>query len=146
MKIQRSTEMMHPIVSDCIEVIQRDVIDAHRMPVRLFESGRVHERHNMLIQRGKTRDIISRHLYNLDNDPPLYATALDYVFYDGRWSWNLRDGSITAWYILFGNLVLDKCPELEWAGQNRKSTNYCHFQLRRDILIDRLDVHPCVVP
>ena len=146
MKIQRDSAALHPIIVNCIEVIQHDVIDGHKMPIRLFESGRVHERHNMLIQRGKTKDIVSRHLYNLDNDPPLYATAVDYVFYDGRWSWNLRDASITAWYILFGNLVLDKCPALEWGGQNRKSTNYCHFQLRASVLIDALDEIPCVVP
>lgn len=146
MKIQRSSEMLHPILANCIDVIQHEVIEAHKMPIRLFESGRVHERHDMLIQRGKTKDIVSRHLYNLDNDPPLYATAVDYVFYDGRWSWNLRDATVQSWYILFGNLVLDKCPTLEWGGQNRKSTNYCHFQLRVPVLIDTLDEIPCVVP
>ena len=146
MKIQRNTEMLHPILIECVAKIQKDVIEAHNAPVRLFESGRVHERHNMLIQRGKTKDIVSRHLYNLDNDPPLYTTAIDYVFYDGRWSWNLRDSTTAAWYILFGNLVLDTCPSLEWAGQNRKATNYCHFQLRNAVLIDNLDIIPCVVP
>lgn len=146
MKIQRAIDTLHPLMVDCVTKIQQQVIEAHRMPVRLFETGRVHERHNMLIQRGKTKDIVSRHLYNLDNDPPLYATAVDYVFYDGRWSWNLRDTTVQSWYILFGNLVLDVCPELEWGGQNRKSTNYCHFQLRADVLINNLDTVPCVTP
>ncbi len=146
MKIQRSKEMLHPVIVNCVDLIKRDVLDAHKMPLRLFESGRVHERHNMLIQRGKTKDIMSRHLYNLDHEPPLYATAIDYVFYDKRWSWNLRDSTISSWYILFGNLVLDVCPELKWSGQNRKSVNYCHFELRREIIIDNLDKIPCVVP
>jgi hypothetical protein len=146
MKIDRTTEACHPVLADCIKRINTDVIQAHNTPMRLFEAGRTHDRHNMLIQRGKTKDIVSRHLYNLDNDPPLFATAVDYVYYDKKWSWNLRDNTVQSWFILFGNLVLDVCPELEWGGQNRKSTNYCHFQLRRAILIENLDKIPCVAP
>ena len=146
MKIERSTETLHPILTSCVKRIQKNVIEAHNAPVRLFETGRTQSRHSMLIQRGKTKDVISRHLYNLSNDPPLFTTAIDYVFYDGRWSWNLRDSTVQAWYILFGNMVLDTCPELEWGGQKRKAVNYCHFQVRRDILIDNLDITPCVIP
>ena len=67
-----------------------------------------------------------------------------YVFYDEKWSWNLRDSTIMSWYILFGNLVLDLCPELSWRGFNRKNVNYCHFELRQAIIIDNLDKFPCV--
>ncbi len=146
MKVIRTPEMLHPILQDCIVRIQNTVINVHNAPVRVFECGRTHDRHNMLIQRGKTKDVFSRHLYNLDNDPPLYGTAVDYVFYDGKWSWNLRDSTINAWYILFGNLVLDACPELQWGGLTRKSTNYCHFELRESAIIENLEKFPCVVP
>jgi hypothetical protein len=146
MKILKSTEMIHPILLDCMRRIQRNVIDAHNMPIRLFETGREHDRHALLINKGKTKDLLSRHLFNLENDPPLYCSALDYVHYNGKWSWNLRDSSIQSWYTLFGNLVLDECPELEWSGFNRKATNYCHFQLRCAILIENLDKFPCVTP
>jgi len=114
--------------------------------MRLFETGRDHSRHEILINKGKTKDLISRHLYNLENDPPLYATAIDYVYYDQKWSWNLRDGTTTAWYILFGNLVLDLCPELKWGAYNRKSVNYCHFELRYAVIQSKLDDTPCVMP
>lgn len=146
MKILRTTEMVHPILLDCVSRIQNEVIIKHTTPMRLFETGRTHDRHNTLIQKGKTKDIISRHLFNLENIPPLYATAVDYVYCDDKWSWNLRDSSVTAWYILFGNLVLDACPELSWSGIERKSINYCHFQLKESIIRNNFDKFPCVVP
>jgi len=146
MKIIRDLDMLHPILADCVKKIQSNVIAKYNIPMGLFETGRTHERHEMLIQKGKTRDIVSRHLFDIENDPPHYATAVDYVYYDQKWSWNLRDGSVTAWYILFGNLVLDACHELNWGGTERKSTNYCHFQLKDSILNYYLDKYPCVSP
>ena len=145
MKIQRTTEMLHPILVQCLGRIQKNVIDAHNVPMRLFETGRTHDRHASLINKGKTKDIMSKHLYNLENEPPLYATAVEFVYYDGKWSWNLRDSTISSWYQIFGNLVLDECPELQWSGFSRKSINYCQFQLRYAILVDNLDKTPCVV-
>ena len=118
----------------------------HNIPIRLFETGRTHERHSILINKGKTKDLASRHLYNLENDPILYSTAIDYVYFDNKWSWNLRDSTIQSWYALFGNLVLDICPELNWGGFNRKSVNYNHFELRREIIINNLELIPCVIP
>ncbi|MCP4370029.1 MAG: M15 family metallopeptidase [Deltaproteobacteria bacterium] len=145
MKIQRSLDNLHPIMAECVRKIQRDVIDAHNIPIRLFETGREHDRHEMLVSKGKTKDIISHHLYNLKNDPPLYATAVDYVYFDSKWSWNLRDATTNSWYILFGNLVLDACPELQWSGMNRKSVNYCHFEIKRRVLLEAMKDVPCVI-
>lgn len=145
MKIKRTTDILHPILIDCVRRISTEIIDAHNMPIRLFETGREHDRHEMLISKGKTKDIISRHLFNLKNVPPLYATAVDYVFFDTKWSWNLRDTTTNSWYILFGNSVLDLCPELQWSGMNRKSVNYCHFEIKRQVLIDNLKNIPCVI-
>ncbi|MCP3685832.1 MAG: M15 family metallopeptidase [bacterium] len=147
MKVQRSTDMLHPILTDCVRRIQKEVISTHNLPIRLFETGREHDRHDMLISRGKTKDIISKHLYDLKNTPPLYATALDYVVYlNSKWSWNLRDSTINSWYILFGNLVLDVCPELRWRGFDRKSVNFCHFELRQEVMYANLEGIPCVLP
>lgn len=145
MKIQRNLDMVHPLLVKTIKVIQKDIIDAHKMPIRTFETGRRHERHEMLINKGKTKDVMSRHLFDLENNPPLYTTAIDYVFYDGKWSWNLRDTSVTAWYQLFGNMVLDLCPEIEWSGNKRKAINFCHFELKQDVIINNLNKIPCVV-
>ena len=144
MKIKRSTDMLHPILIDCTRKIQKEIIDTHNIPIRLFETGRDFERHKMLISKGRTKDYISGHLYNLKNDPPLYARAVDYVFYDGRWSWNLRDSTVMSWYNIFGNLVLDLCPELDWFANNRKSVNYSHFLLKEEVMMDNLDKFPCV--
>ena len=146
MQIFRNLDMVHPILKQCIKKIQTQIIDGHNMPIRLFETGRDHERHNTLIQRGKTKDPISRHLYNLENIPPLYSTAVDYVYYDKKWSWNLRDSTVMAWYVLFGNLVLDVCPELQWSGESRKDVNYCHFELKREIMVLNWEKIPCVLP
>ncbi len=145
MKIFRTTEMLHPLMQNCVARIQRDVIDLHSMPIRLFETGRAHERHKILLERGKSTDIMSGHLFNLENNPPLYATAVDFVYYDTKWSWNLRDSTVASWYQLFGNSVLDICPELKWSGQNRKSVNFCHFYLREDVILEFIDRIPCVV-
>ena len=145
MQIQRNTEMLHPNLVSCVKRIQKEVIDSYNAPFKLFETGRNQDRHQMLLSKGKTKDPVSHHLFNLQNDPPLYATAIDYVYYDGkRWSWNLRDSTIMAWYVLFGNLVLDVCSELQWQGTCRKSINYTHFELRNNIMINNLDIYPCV--
>lgn len=145
MKIQRSLDTVHPILKECINRIQKEIIDTYSMPIRIFETGRDHERHQTLIQRGLSKDIMSCHLYNLENDPPLYTTAIDYVYFLNNWSWNLRDSTITSWYNIFGNLVLDICPELKWGAQSRKSVNYCHFELRDSTILENIDKFPCVV-
>ena len=146
MKIQRSLDVLHPVLADLTKKIQKEIILAHNMPIRLFETGRKHERHEMLVNKGKTKDVMSKHLFNLKNNPPLYATALDYVVYcNGKWSWNLRDSTVISWYQIFGNLVLDLCPELEWGGSKRKAINYCHFELKYAILIKNIGITPCVI-
>jgi hypothetical protein len=146
MKIYRNLDVLHPVLIQCIKKIQSSIIDTYNVPMRLFETGRDHERHEMLINKGKTKDIFSNHLHNLENDPPLYATAVDYVYFDQKWSWNLRDSTIMSWYILFGNMVLDICPEIYWSGYDRKRINYCHFQLRYDIVLNNMEEFPCVMP
>jgi len=145
MKVSRELEVLHPILIQVQKRIQTEVIDQHNMPFRLFETGRHHTRHQGLVQKGKTKDLVSAHLYNLEYDPPLYATAIDYVYYDDKWSWNIRNATIRQWYKLFGHLVLTVCPELEWGGVNRDSTNYNHFQLREHTIIDNLEKFPCTV-
>lgn len=144
MQIIRSTRYLHPILKKCSDTIQLQ-IDNYNMPFRIFETGRTQERHDFLIKKGKTVDYITKHRFNLESTPPLYSTAIDYVYFDKKWSWNLRDSTILAWYILFGNIVLDLCPELKWYGVNRKNINYCHFELRSEIIQSNLKKYPCVI-
>ena len=146
MKVLRDMSVVHPLLVAATGKIQKEVIDAYNIPFRLFETGRTHGRQQALLSKGRTKDVISRHLYNLGNDPALFCTAVDYVYYDGKWSWNLRDNTIAQWYSLFGNLVLDACPEIEWGGNQRKNVNYTHFQLRRAVIVDSIDKFNCVVP
>lgn len=146
MQIIKDFTYVHPLLREANSKIQEHVISKYNAPFRLFETSRDHARHQILLSKGRTKDIISRHLYNVDNDPPLYCTAMDYVYFTGQWSWNLRNSVIFNWYVLFGNLVLETCPELWWEGLNRKSTNYNHFELRREVIIDNIDAYPCVVP
>jgi hypothetical protein len=145
MQIHRHLEYTHPLINSVIERIEISIIQAHNVPFRLFETSREHARHDILLKKGKTKDIMSAHLYNIENEPPLYCTAFDYVYYDGRWSWNLRDSTVAAWYILFGNLVLDICPELIWKGSHRKNVNYTHFELRSSVIFDNIDKIPCTM-
>lgn len=145
-QVQNSIEMLHPILIECAVRIQTEIIGKYNIPIKLFETGRSFERHQHLLSKGRTQNIISKHLYDLNNEEmPLYSEAVDFVFYDGRWSWNLRDSTTAAWYILFGNLVLDKCPEIKWSGNDRKSQNFTHFELRKDVVIENFGKYKCVL-
>ena len=146
MRVVRDLSMVHPVLVADIARIQKEVIDAHNMPFRLFETGRFHDRQQALLNKGRTKDPLSRHLFDLSNEPKRYCTAVDYVYYDGKWSWNLRDTTIAHWYLLFGNLVLDACNTLEWGGNSRSNVNYTHFQLRRDAIIHNITEVQCAVP
>lgn len=140
-----SSDSLHPILKESCVKIQTEVIGKYSMPFKLFETGRTHERHQSLLLKGRTQNVFSKHLFSIGGDIPLYSVAVDYVFYNGKWSWNLRDQTVMSWYLLFGNLVLDCCSELQWNGNSRKSTNYTHFQLREDIVIGNIEKYPCVL-
>lgn len=144
MNVINNLDNTHPLLNEAIKKIESNIIEKHNMPFKIFETSRTKERHSLLLSKGKTRSPVSRHLYNMDNDPILYCTSVDYVHYNGRWSWNIRDSSVRQWYKLFGQLVLDECPELTWGGANRKSTNYNHFELKQIVIVDNLDRYPCV--
>jgi hypothetical protein len=143
--VTNSLDMAHPILRELCNKINAQVIAKHNAPFKLFETGRTHERHQSLISKGRTQNIFSKHLYYLDGETPMYSIAVDYVFYDGKWSWNLRNQTVLSWYLLFGNLVLDCCSELQWGGNFRKTTNYTHFQLKEDVVLENIDTYPCIL-
>ena len=122
-QVQNDVGLLHPVLREVCIRIQTEIIIRHNMPMKLFETGRSQKRHQHLLDKGRTQNLYSKHLFNL-NDPDnlLYAAAVDFVHYDGKWSWNLRDQTVLSWYLLFGNLVLDLCPELEWHGEYISST------------------------
>lgn len=145
-QVTSDLKYLHPLLIESCLNIQNSVIRKHAMPFRLFETGRSSERHQHLLTKGRTQDILSNHLYDFTTpDNPLYAIAVDFVYFDGKWSWNLRDKSILSWYTLFGNLVLDTCPELEWSEMNRKRSNLNHFSLRASVIEDNFDKYPCIL-
>ena len=145
MKVDILLDNVHPVLIQSIQKIESNIIKKHSLPFKIFETSRTHERHQELLNKGKTQDIASHHLYNLDANTILYCTAIDYVYFDRKWSWNLRNSTIFYWYNLFGNLVLDCCPELEWGGNNRKSTKYDHFQLSKECILSNLEKYPCSI-
>lgn len=145
MKVIRDTCMIHPILVGVVQRVQTEIIDRHNTPMRLFETGRSHERHQSLLTKGVTHNLLSSHLYDLTRTPPLYATAVKYAYFDERWSWNLRDSTTAAWYVVFGNMVMDLCPEVIWGGLRRKSTNLSHFELRSSVIEANMDKYPCVL-
>lgn len=145
MKTNKDLAVVHPLLVECIKRIQRDIIDAHNLPMRLFETGRTRLRQHELVQAGKETSLTSSYIYDFDITPPLYCTAVSYVFFDKKWSWNLRDSTIMAWYQLFGNLVLDECPEIIWGGNYRKNTNYTVFRLRETAILQALSKIKCTL-
>jgi len=144
-QVQNSLDLLHPILKDICVKIQTEIIQKHSMPFKLFETGRNHERHQFLLTKGRTQTVYSKHSYCLDSDVPLYSVAVDYVFFNGRWSWNLRDQTVVSWYTLFGNMILDSFPDIQWGGNFRKSANYTHYELRKDTIIENVEKFPCVL-
>ena len=127
MNVCRSREMLHPVLADRVRQIESEVIARHNMPIRLFETGRTLARQRQLIKRGRDTTMVSAHVYV----PFRYemVCAVDFVFYDQAWSWNLRDQRVKRWYQLFGRLVSDLCPDLTWAGDNVYQQDYTHFEM-----------------
>lgn len=143
-KVIRDLGVLHPLLKQAHHKIQQLVIDEYNMPIRLFETGRTQDRHAVMLKKGRETSFISPQVFNLENDPPLYATGLSYVYFDKRWSWNLRDACVMSWYLLFGNLVLDSCPEIRWGGVRRKNINYTFFYLSEDVVFENIKKYPCV--
>ena len=144
MKIITSTDMLHPILKKYVDEIN-DLIIIHDIPMKLFETGRTKERHTTLMNKGKEFSVISPHFFDLKSDPPLYASAISYVYYDKKWSWNLRDNTIAAWYNLFGNIVMDKCNGILWGGYLRKNMNVNLFLLKQTTIKNNLKKYPCIL-
>lgn len=131
----RDTNVLHPVLQRIIPVIQRDIIDLHNIPMRIFETGRTVVRQQELVNKKKTRTLVSRYLYNLACSPPLYSSAISYVFYDTSWSWNVRNLLIRRWFELFGELVMDRFSDrLEWGGYWRRYVDYTYFQVKQGCL------------
>lgn len=131
----RAVNVLLPTLQKIVPIIQRDIIDLHNIPMRLFETGRTNARQQELISKKKERTLVSRYLYDLGHSPPLYSSAVGYVFYDDSWSWNIRNLLVRRWYELFGELVMDRFGDrLEWGGYWRRYVDYTYFQLKRSWL------------
>lgn len=132
----REIELLHPRIRRCIHEINKEVINRHSAPFRLFECARTTSRQAQLVEKGRQKTLVSRLIYNMDSDPPVYSTAFHYVYFtaDTGWSWNIRSATISAWYHLFAQLVLDQCPMLDWGGYMRDNVDFSYFELRSSLL------------
>lgn len=132
---QRDLELLHPNLRESVHIIQEEIIGRHRAPFKVFETGRLMERQKFLLGKRKARSAFSRHFYSFETDVKCYSTAVDFVYYDTRWSWDIRSTLVRRWYQLFGELVLTRCSNLEWGGYWRQGVNYTHFQLNQKELL-----------
>ena len=127
--VLRDPNYLHPVMRENVRRIHKYLIEHHKAPFRVFETARTQQRQMALIEKGKAKTFVSRYVFDLNTDPPLYSTAVNFVYYTNRWSWDLRDMTIKRWYQLFGEMVLDLCPDLDWAGRWRKNEDYTHYEL-----------------
>jgi hypothetical protein len=131
----RAVNVLHPVLQKIVPVIQREIIDPHNIPMRIFETGRTVARQQELVTKKKARTLVSRYIYDLGCSPALYSSAISYVFYDTSWSWNIRNLLIRRWFELFGELVMDQFSDrLEWGGYWRRHVDYTYFQVRQSWL------------
>lgn len=134
-QVLRDVELLHPLLREHVRRIQHEIVDRHSMPFRLFETGRTRERQADLVEKRRARTLISQQFFDLDKTPALYSTGFNLVHFSRRWSWDVRNRTILAWYQLVGELILDLVPDLEWAGYWRSCSDYTYFQLRRSVLV-----------
>ncbi len=132
-QVIRDLDSLHPLLREEVRRIQREVIDQHRAPFRVFETARSAERQMSLVEKRKTRQLVTRYICDLNSDPVIHSTAVNFVYFQskGGWSWDVRNQTVKRWYQLFGELVLDLCPVLEWGGTWRTNTDYNHFQIKQ---------------
>lgn len=130
-KILRDTTYLHPRLAKAVRQIETELIQRHMLPFRLFETGRFVVRQKLLVDRGLDNSMASAHLIM----PGVIeqSAAVDFVYFDNAWSWNLRNQTVLRWYQLFGELVVNVCPDLWWSGHSRTYIDYTHFELKREI-------------
>ena len=58
MKVIKTTEMLHPILIKVVDRIQAEVINKYNAPIRLFETGREHERQQAMVYKGATHNLL----------------------------------------------------------------------------------------
>ena len=129
-RIIRDLDYLHPELREIVAAIDEHVIVPHRVPIRLFETARTEERQLSLVRMRKANTVITRFVFNLDQSPPVYSTAVSYVHFVDRWSWDLRTRLIKRWYELFGELVIDLFGDrLFWGGDRRVGEDLTYFEL-----------------
>lgn len=115
-----------------LEVIN-NLIEEHEMPFHVFETGRTIERQKLLVEQRKERALITDLYFSLDK-PIKLSTAIKIVYYKDHWSWDIRNSTIKAWYLLLGELTLDSTNDIGWGGTWRKHQDYTHFYVLPDLI------------
>lgn len=100
-----------------IEILE--LIAAHNLPFKVFETLRTKERQEELFKKGTTKTMNSKHLE---------GNAIDFVvFIDGKWSWENKH---RFYYDFLGALVNSRLSgKVRWGGNFKSFYDGPHFEL-----------------
>ena len=117
-RVDRSLDSLVPKLKGiCLDI--NGMIKYHRLPLRVYETGRSVERQRWLVGRGASKTMRSKHLK---------GRAVDYVVkINGDWSWKKEHH---FWIEILAKVVKNKFPELKWGGSFKNFYDFPHYQLR----------------
>jgi len=122
-KVLSDTDLLVPKLKVIVSWISAD-LDYLKIPIFVFETGRVIERQKYLKSKGWSTTLKSKHLiwphYNK------LSRAVDFVVkINNRWSWNYKKHKV--YYDKLGELY--KIYGLIWGGDWKSFKDYPHGQL-----------------
>lgn len=120
-KVCREIGDLHPKMQEFVTEALR-LIHKHRLPFKLFETIRTVERQKLLVAKGYSKTMRSKHLR---------GRAVDFVCYiDKKWSWSPKHH---FWYDILGLLLIKSLTGVTWGGNWTTFIDRPHYQLDNDI-------------
>jgi hypothetical protein len=121
--MNRNLDDLDPELRKIVNKILK-LIDKHQLPFRVFETLRSEKRQKILVKRGYSKTLKSKHLPNCKGK----SEAIDFVVYrKGRWTW---DDDIKYWYDILGILVTSNFENVRWGGHFHRFYDGSHFELK----------------
>jgi hypothetical protein len=102
---------------------QQNIIVAHQLPFRTFETKRDPERQKMLFENGASRTLNSMHLDRDGAGCEAWDVAL---WINGEWKWEP-----IFWFQVLGILTVSQIPRLRW-GADWNGKNFWYDEKFRD--------------